>query len=180
MVPFQKMKWWKFPTTLSKNLLSLPVSGLRTRTFLLLEATTIAVLEQHLYNLGHRKITHISGPDSNILTKVRRWFYECKKLKLDLTNENIIRGDFSIQAGYAAASQILSFSEKPTAITCASDEIAIGVISQLRKAGISVPNDISVVGFDDIEISNTYIPTLTTVVRTGAISCSINGKKPKL
>lgn len=146
---------------------------------------------QHLYNLGHRKITHISGPDSNILTKVRQagFLSECKKLKLELTNENIIRGDFSIQAGYAAASQILSFSEKPTAITCASDEIAIGVISQLRKAGISVPNDISVVGFDDIEISNTYIPTLTTVRQdrfelglsaSQAMVKSLNNVKPQL
>ena len=146
---------------------------------------------QHLYNLGHRKITHISGPSGNILTKVRQasFLSECKKLKLNLTNENIIRGDFSIQAGYAAASQILSFSEKPTAITCASDEIAIGVISQLRKAGISVPNDISVVGFDDIEISNTYIPTLTTVRQdrfelglsaAQSMVKSLNNEKPKL
>ena len=75
----------------------------------------------------------------------------------------IIRGDFTLQSGYEAADRIIAMKDRPTAVFCASDQVAFGLISRLFDAGIQVPNEISVVGFDDIEQSEFYIPRLTTI-----------------
>jgi LacI family repressor for deo operon, udp, cdd, tsx, nupC, and nupG len=77
--------------------------------------------------------------------------------------DRIIRGDFSLNSGFLAAKKIADMDDRPTAVFCASDMVAIGLISGLKREGISVPNDISVVGFDDIEIAEFCDPPLTTI-----------------
>lgn len=120
---------------------------------------------QHLYDLGHREIAHVTGPKGNVLTRARRQGMLAERARLGLTvrDEWIIRGDFSLESGHAAAQQIVAMKDRPTAVFCASDMVAIGLISGLTAAGLSVPGDISVVGFDDIEMSAYYIPALTTI-----------------
>jgi LacI family repressor for deo operon, udp, cdd, tsx, nupC, and nupG len=120
---------------------------------------------RHLHDLGHRDIAHVTGPKGSVLTRARRrgMLEERDKLGLPARPDCIIRGDFSIESGREAAQRIIAMSNRPTAVFCASDMVAFGLISTLAEAGISVPRDISVVGFDDIEMSTNYIPALTTI-----------------
>lgn len=120
---------------------------------------------RHLYDLGHRDIAHIKGPDSNVLTHARLEGVTRARDELGLSMQNdwIVQGDFSLRAGHAAAAQLAGMRNRPSAVFCASDQIALGLISGLKAQGISVPNDMSVVGFDDIEISEYFDPALTTI-----------------
>ncbi|CUH68908.1 HTH-type transcriptional repressor CytR [Thalassovita autumnalis] len=120
---------------------------------------------RHLYDLGHRKIAHITGPKGNVLTRIRRetMLEERNRLGLPTREDWVIRGDFSLESGHAAAAKIAAMAERPTAVFCASDMVAIGLISGLREAGLSVPEDVSVVGFDDIEMAAFASPPLTTI-----------------
>ena len=120
---------------------------------------------QHLYDQGHRAIAHVTGPAGNVLTHTRREAVMQERQRLDLParEEWIMRGDFSLQSGYDAAGKILAMDQRPTAVFCASDMVAFGLISGLGAGGLSVPTDVSVVGFDDIELAEYYMPPLTTV-----------------
>ncbi|WP_282150854.1 LacI family DNA-binding transcriptional regulator [Ruegeria atlantica] len=119
----------------------------------------------HLHDLGHKKIAHVTGPDGNVLTAARREgvVEERTRLGLPARSEWIIRGDFSLESGHEAARRILAMDERPTAVFCAADMVAFGLISGLVAGGLKVPGDISVVGFDDIEMSGSYVPALTTI-----------------
>ncbi|MFW5749767.1 MAG: LacI family DNA-binding transcriptional regulator, partial [Halanaerobium sp.] len=72
-------------------------------------------------------------------------------------------GKFSVEGGYQAMEEILELKELPTAVFCMGDEIAVGAMKAIKTAGLSVPDDFSIVGFDDIEISQYLNPALTTV-----------------
>lgn len=120
---------------------------------------------RHLHDLGHRDIAHITGPAGNVLTAARREGTVAERacLELPARPEWIIRGDFSLESGYQAARSIIAMSERPTAVFCAADMVAFGLIAGLHAEGLSVPDDISVVGFDGIEMSEYYVPSLTTI-----------------
>ncbi len=120
---------------------------------------------RHLHDLGHRKIAHVTGPDGNVLTTARRqgMVQERGRLGLPALPEWIIRGDFSLESGHEAAKRILAMSARPTAVFCSADMVAFGLIAGLIAGGLRVPEDISVVGFDDIEMSGSYVPALTTI-----------------
>lgn len=133
---------------------------------------------QHLARLGHRKIAHITGPEGNVLTGARRrgMVEERARLGLPARDDWIIRGDFSLQSGWVAAARIIAMEDRPTAVFCAADTVAFGLIAGLQAGGIRVPEDISVVGFDDIDMSEYYVPALTTIrqdrVRLGRTAAS--------
>jgi len=120
---------------------------------------------RHLYDLGHRKIAHVTGPQDNVLTHARRegMLAERAELGLPVRDEWIIRGDFSLESGRMAAHRILAMEDGPTAVFCASDQVAFGLMSTLTGHGLQVPKDMSVIGFDDIELSEYYVPALTTI-----------------
>ncbi|WP_282045237.1 LacI family DNA-binding transcriptional regulator [Roseibium album] len=120
---------------------------------------------RHLYELGHRKIAHVTGPLDNVLTHARRegMLIERGRLELPARDEWIIRGDFSLESGREAAEEIIRMENRPTAVFCASDQVAFGLMSTLTARGLRVPEDISVIGFDDIELSDFYVPSLTTI-----------------
>lgn len=120
---------------------------------------------RHLAELGHRKIAHITGPEGNVLTGVRRqgMLEERARLGLPAREEWIIRGDFSLQCGHDAAARILAMEDRPTAVFCSADTVAFGLMAGLQAGGLRVPDDISVVGFDDIDMSAFYVPALTTI-----------------
>ncbi|MCV0428228.1 MAG: substrate-binding domain-containing protein, partial [Roseibium sp.] len=115
--------------------------------------------------LGHRKIAHVTGPQDNVLTHARRegMLAERARLELPVREEWIMRGDFSLESGRRAAEKIVAMKDRPTAVFCASDQVAFGLMSTLTSNGLRVPEDISVVGFDDIELSEFYVPALTTI-----------------
>jgi LacI family repressor for deo operon, udp, cdd, tsx, nupC, and nupG len=120
---------------------------------------------RHLHALGHRKIAHVTGPEGNVLTAARRagMLGERARLGLPVREDWIIRGDFSLASGHEAARRILGMADRPTAVFCSADMVAFGLIAGLQAGGLRVPEDISVVGFDDIEMSGSYVPALTTI-----------------
>ncbi|ADU28955.1 LacI family DNA-binding transcriptional regulator [Evansella cellulosilytica] len=120
----------------------------------------------HLYSLGHRKIAHIAGSNSLFAGIHRKngYLLAMEKFGLPLKDEYIVEGGhFSYEGGQDAAKKLLKCEERPTAIYVAGDLMALGAISELKKHGLSVPDDISVIGFDDIELSRYTTPGLTTI-----------------
>jgi LacI family repressor for deo operon, udp, cdd, tsx, nupC, and nupG len=120
---------------------------------------------QHLYDLGHRRIGHISGPSRNTfpnerLVGFRKAMFE---RRLEVREDWIFAGDYTMETGRAAASYLSSNKDMPTAVFAANDEMAIGLMSALRKSGVECPRDISVIGFDDISVAENYVPPLTTM-----------------
>ncbi|WP_159588071.1 LacI family DNA-binding transcriptional regulator [Chelativorans xinjiangense] len=128
-------------------------------------AAGAAMAVRHLHGHGHRRIGHVLGPQGNVLTSARLKGTRAALEDLDLriVPEWFFDGDFSLQSGAEAARAWLALQERPTAVFCASDQMACGFISELSMEGYSVPQDVSVVGFDDIDIARRFIPSLTTI-----------------
>ena len=120
---------------------------------------------RHLHALGHQKIGHVSGPGDNVLTAARRSGAEdtLRALGLPVRPDWFLQGDFSLESGAEAAARWQELKDRPTAMFCSSDLMACGFISELNHRGFSVPRDVSVVGFDDIDIASRFIPALTTI-----------------
>lgn len=120
---------------------------------------------QHLADLGHQRIGFISGPETLASARVRRSSF-LKSLEAHgfMHNDAWIRsGDHKVSGGIAAMNEMLRLADRPTAVLASNDLTAIGMMSAIRKAGLSVPEDISVVGFDDIWLAEFTEPPLTTV-----------------
>lgn len=119
----------------------------------------------HLHALGHRKIAHVTGPKGNVLMQSRRdaFVAEIGKLGLEPNPDWIIAGDFSLAAGCMAAAAWIALKDRPTAIFCASDQLAMGFIAEVSRHGLKVPDDVSVMGFDDIDLAEQFIPPLTSI-----------------
>lgn len=119
---------------------------------------------KHLAGIGHRRIAHIAGPAENMDAQDRlRGYRDAIAREVPGAAEWIIQGDFNEESGYAAAKEIMAATEKPQAIFAANDVMAIGCMSALQEAGIRVPQDIAVAGFDDIPTARFVRPALTTV-----------------
>ncbi|HEY0658998.1 MAG TPA: substrate-binding domain-containing protein, partial [Pyrinomonadaceae bacterium] len=117
----------------------------------------------HLVELGHTNVAFISGlPHLRSAKRRLEAFLQTMQEVLPVAKKHIYQGDFKIEGGKRAASEMLS-GELPTAVVAANDLTAFGAISEFRRAGLNVPRDISVVGFDDIAFSSLIEPALTTV-----------------
>ncbi len=119
----------------------------------------------HLIELGHRHIAHIGGPAGNILSSARQEGYQeaLAQAGLPFDEELVLPGDFSIEGGRLAVERLFLRDTLPTAFFCGNDEMAIGVLTALSQRGYKVPDDFSVVGFDDIQFASCTVPPLTTV-----------------
>lgn len=115
---------------------------------------------RHLASLGHTEIAFICGPKHNADARERSRGY---KQAMRGARAIEIRGDFTEASGYAAAEEIAAMNPRPTAIFASNDSMAIGALGALSEAGIGVPRDITVVGFDDIPIARYVAPPLTTI-----------------
>ncbi|KXS50149.1 MAG: LacI family transcriptional regulator, repressor for deo operon, udp, cdd, tsx, nupC, and nupG [Halanaerobium sp. 4-GBenrich] len=125
---------------------------------------------EFLCQAGHRDIAFIKGPDLDMLASQER--LRGVKLALRLSNikyesARIIEGDFTYESGYSAAQKILNKFPDVTAIFAFNDEMAVGAIRYLKEQGISIPEDISVVGFDGIDLGKYTSPALTTIKQSG-------------
>ena len=119
---------------------------------------------QHLVALGHRNIAFISGPLTLHSAQSRRSAFSTSLEECGIAPrpEWIIEGDHTMEGGIASMERLLS-AKMPTAVMCSNDMTAIGVLHKLYRAGLRVPDDLSVIGFDDIHIAEVTIPPLTTV-----------------
>ena len=120
---------------------------------------------RHLHELGHRRIAHITGlldkrPGAERLRGYRR---ELQRLGLTPRDEYVGYGDFYFDSGYTAMQGLLELDEPPTAVVVAADMTALGAIRAANEAGLEVPRDLSVVGFDDIQLAEYLHPPLTTL-----------------
>ncbi|MTD13990.1 LacI family DNA-binding transcriptional regulator [Nakamurella sp. YIM 132087] len=117
---------------------------------------------RHLVELGHTRIGHVAGPDPwfDATARVRGWRRELKESRL--RPGPVVAGDWTAEGG-AAAARVMIRKGLPSALFVANDLMALGVIRALHDAGLSVPQDVSVVGFDDAPGSAYFVPGLTTV-----------------
>ncbi|TVR25484.1 MAG: LacI family transcriptional regulator [Anaerolineaceae bacterium] len=119
----------------------------------------------YLIRLGHRRIACITGPSFLTPSSERIIGYEqtMQEAGLPVRDEWIITGDFHQESGYQAIQQLLKLDELPTAIFACNDLMALGVLCGLHEAGLSVPDDISLIGYDDIQMASYSVPRLTTI-----------------
>jgi LacI family repressor for deo operon, udp, cdd, tsx, nupC, and nupG len=121
---------------------------------------------EHLYQLGHRRIGVITGPLVSPLSRDRLRGVKAQAKRRGADGQLlVVQGDFSIVSGVAMAEQLLLKPESPTAIFCFNDGMAIGVIQAGKRLGRRIPQDLSVVGFDDIQFARYTDPPLTTVAQ---------------
>jgi LacI family transcriptional regulator len=121
-----------------------------------------AAMVRHLVSRGKRGIVHVSGPTSNVEARARIDGYEAAMVEAGLTPRVLI-GDFMEEAGAAAAAEILRAPDGVDAIFAANDMMAIGALIALRDAGVAIPDQIAVAGFDDIPLARLISPSLTTM-----------------
>ncbi len=120
----------------------------------------------YLISLGHKQIIFINGPENHIDSSTREQGFLTRLLEssIQYDRKQIIYSDFTHEGGYASVKKMLAdHSLHPTALFCANDYMASGAIAALMEAGIRVPGDISVIGYDDTDIARCIYPKLTTI-----------------
>jgi len=125
----------------------------------------MAQMVSHLKSLGHRELGFIGGTNGLVTSRVRRESFLDAVVKEGLSSREgwIVNGDFKIDGGSAAMAGILSQTKIPTAVVCANDLTAIGALRTAHEKGLRIPEDISIAGCDDIEMSDIVYPPLTTL-----------------
>ncbi|HEX4488803.1 MAG TPA: LacI family DNA-binding transcriptional regulator [Terriglobales bacterium] len=120
---------------------------------------------QHLAALRHTRIAFVSGPPKLRSAQARSNAFEesMREIGLEVSKDYIVPGDHTMEGGMQAFTKLIGLKERPTAVLCSNDMSAIGVMREAYDVGISVPQELSVVGFDDIKLSEFTTPPLTTV-----------------
>jgi LacI family repressor for deo operon, udp, cdd, tsx, nupC, and nupG len=141
------------------------IDGLDVPTVSIDNVSSARKVTEHLIKLGHTKIAHITGPMNVILSRDRLRGYEQAMMKYDLNIDPafIQEGDFSIKSGYSQMVNLLSLENPPTGVFVSNDEMALGAIKAAKDSGIKVPEDIAVVGFDNLKIVSVFEPYITTI-----------------
>jgi LacI family repressor for deo operon, udp, cdd, tsx, nupC, and nupG len=122
---------------------------------------------QHLAELGHRRIAHIAGPitEWDGVERLRGYEQGLQTHQLPLDPHLIARGSSRPEGGMTAMHQLLALQPRPTAVFCYNDVTALGAMRTAHAAGLRIPHDLSVVGFDDIDLSPFFEPPLTTIAQ---------------
>lgn len=152
----------------------IPVPGVRINN-------TQAALDgvRYLASQGHRRIAYINGPEDSPLCRDRLKGYRkgLAELGIRKTSDLVFSGDFTLDSGAQAARALLDSGQSPTAVFAANDAMAIGALQVLKQRGVRVPQDISLLGFDDIKFAAYCDPPLTTIQQPrrqiGALSMQI-------
>ena len=148
-----------------------------------------ATATQHLLDLGHRRIGTITGPMRYLCSQERLAGYRATLERAGIASDPalIAPGDFHFESAVRGATELLQLEDPPTAIFAANDEQALGVYAAVQRQGLRVPEDLSVVGFDDVPMSQWVLPPLTTVgqpirelaeLATGALLRAAGGTPP--
>lgn len=122
-------------------------------------------LTEHLINAGHKKIAYISGPMNVILSRDRLRGFQQAMAQYDLPVDPsyIQEGDYEIESGYNQMVKLLALEDPPTAVFVFNDEMALGTIKAVQDHGLKVPEDIAVVGFDNLKMATIFSPRMTTI-----------------
>lgn len=125
----------------------------------------IAAVVAHLAKLGHTRIATVTGPIDQQMGQDRLAGFRLglRRAGYDPDRAEVAYGDFSLESGYRATGELLARGEPFSAICCANDEMAIGALARLREAGVSVPEDVSVTGLDNLRFGAFASPPLTTI-----------------
>ena len=118
---------------------------------------------QHLAALRHRQIAFITGPLNLKSAQARRSAFEKSMEEISLVPGLIVEGDHTMEGGMRLLTQLVESRIRPTAVMCSNDMTAIGVMREAYDQGINVPQDLSVIGFDDVRLAQFITPPLTTV-----------------
>jgi LacI family transcriptional regulator len=120
---------------------------------------------RHLAALGHRRIAFIAGPPGNHDAQVRLAAYRetLGGVGAEAASDLVLAGDFTQESGYQTGRRLLGLRPRPTAVFAANDAMAIGCLAALREAGVRVPAEVALAGFDDVPIARYLSPPLTTV-----------------
>ncbi|MEK3884750.1 LacI family DNA-binding transcriptional regulator [Paenibacillus sp. PL2-23] len=129
------------------------------------ESKGAEIATQYLIDCGHRDIAFIAGNDNMTTTaqKVRAFKKVMASNGLPVPDTRVLYGDFSMTSGERLMKRFLSEESRPTAVFCVNDFTAVGAVKAAMKAGVRVPDDISIIGFDDIPLASAIYPELTTV-----------------
>ncbi|GLR07565.1 lac repressor [Mixta theicola] len=117
----------------------------------------------HLLELGHREIALLAGPQSSVSARLRFDGWQQTLAQQQLRPVAVMEGDWSALSGYQQVARLLNEGARPGAILVANDQMALGALRAISEAGLRVPNDISVIGYDDTADSACFIPPLTTI-----------------
>jgi len=121
----------------------------------------------YLIQLGHQRIGFIAGKQGSLLTKDREKGFRkaMRRARLPVNAEWIVEGEQTIEGARRATRRLLDLEQPPTAIFCGNDEMALGALHEIKSAGLKIPRDISVIGFDDIRYAEIADPPLTTIAQ---------------
>jgi DNA-binding LacI/PurR family transcriptional regulator len=120
---------------------------------------------QHLAALGHRNIAFITGPARlhSAQSRLAAFSKSLTECGIALNQEWVVEGDHTLEGGIRAMEALLENKKLPTAVMCSNDMTAIGVLHKVYRAGLRVPDDLSIIGFDDIQMARVTIPPLTSI-----------------
>jgi LacI family transcriptional regulator len=156
--------WGNVPDDLPAVLMNTHVAGGRHSSFEVDNHGGARAMVAHLVGLGHREIAFVAGPESNFEAQERlRGFRAAMAEALPGHVEQVLQGDFTQASGYRAGQQIVALAERPSAVFASNDMMAIGCLAAFNEAGLRVPADLSLAGFDDVPVSRYVNPPLTTV-----------------
>ncbi|MFF5497469.1 LacI family DNA-binding transcriptional regulator [Streptomyces aquilus] len=117
---------------------------------------------EHLLGLGHHTVWHLAGPEDSYAAQRRSDAWQATLTEAGRPVPPLVRGDWSAESGYRAGLE-LAAQQECTAVFTANDQMALGLLRALHESGRRVPEDVSVIGFDDIAEASSFLPPLTTV-----------------
>jgi LacI family repressor for deo operon, udp, cdd, tsx, nupC, and nupG len=143
------------------------IDGLKVPTVSIDNISSSRNAVEHLIKLGHTRIAHISGPLEFNGSRDRYKGYQQALLQNDLKIDSMLvqEGDFTLESGYNLMLKFIAMEHPPTAVFTANDEMAMGAVKAAKDHGLKVPEDLAVVGFDNISFSAIFEPALTTIAQ---------------
>lgn len=124
-------------------------------------------LTKYIIEQGHKKIALIEGkPEFRSAYKRKQGFINAHhEAGLSVNEDYILKGNYDLESGYASMQMILEIQDRPSAVFCSNDEMALGAMKAIKQRGIVMPDEISIAGFDDMGFTAYLTPSLTTVLR---------------
>jgi LacI family transcriptional regulator len=151
------------PSTLPLVLINSPLVNAPHPTLTIDSYSGARAMVRHLVGCGHARIAHVAGPDHNFDSDERlRGYRDEMARSLPEIAPVVLKGDFSDRSGYEAGRRLTARDDRPDAVFAANDVMAVGCMVAFREAGLRVPDDVGLAGFDDIPLAALVSPALTT------------------